>query len=84
MASGLPIITTPEGAEGIPARNNNQIVVEDDLTSLTEKVIIFLRNPAFAEKIGQEGKKFVKDNFDWSKSALKLDQLYQKIGHGKN
>lgn len=84
MASGLPIITTPEGAEGIPAKNNDQIIIENNLALLAKKTIQLLKNYTLAEKIGKRGKEFVRNNYDWNQSALKLDQLYQKIGNGKN
>jgi len=84
MASGLPIVTTPEGIEGISAKNGQGVLIENDLAHLAERAIELLLNPKRAEKIGLKGKKLVKEKYDWSKSSDMLNKLYQKIGREKN
>ncbi|MGB9706635.1 MAG: glycosyltransferase family 4 protein [Microgenomates group bacterium] len=84
MASGLPIVTTPEGIEGIAAKNEKEVVTEDDFDLLANKAIELLLDPKRAEKIGLGGKKLVKEKYDWRKSAEKLNKLYQEIGSEKN
>lgn len=84
MASGLPIVTTSEGVEGIAAKNGEEVVVEDSLGQLTSKTIELLLNQKKAKKIGLGGKKLVKEKYDWRKSAEKLNRLYQEVGSGKN
>jgi len=84
MASGLPIVTTPEGIEGISAKNGQGVLIENNLAHLAETAIKLLLDPKKARKIGLKGKKLVKEKYDWSKSADTLNKLYQKIGHEKN
>ena len=81
MASGLPIVTTPEGIEGIQAAGGEEVIVEDSLGRLAEKAIELLLNSRKAKKIGLGGKGLVKEKYDWSQSARRLDELYQEIGH---
>jgi glycosyltransferase involved in cell wall biosynthesis len=80
MASGLPIVTTPEGIEGIPVKNGFGVVVKDDLDKLAVETVRVLLNEKLAQKIGLSGKKLVKLKYDWEKSAEQLSILYEKIG----
>jgi len=83
MASGLPIVTTPEGLEGIDAINGQEVAVEDDFGQLVGKAVTLLLNTRKAEQIGLRGKKLVKEKYDWSQSAEKLSNLYEEIGYGR-
>lgn len=83
MASGLPIVTTPKGIEGIAAKNGKEAVVEDNLDRLAEKALDLLLGPQKAKKIGLGGRKLVKEKYDWNKSAEKLNKLYEEIGSEK-
>lgn len=79
MASGLPIVTTPEGIEGIPAINRKEAIIDNDFDRLAGTTIEVLKNPELAEEIGQNGKKLVEDQYDWSVSALELEKIYKLI-----
>jgi len=83
MASGLPIVTTPEGLEGIDAINGQEVAVEDHFGQLVGKAVTLLLNTRKAEQIGLRGKKLVKEKYDWSQSAEKLSNLYEEIGYGR-
>lgn len=83
MASELPIVTTPEGAEGIKAKNGEEIFITDDLKDLAEKAIKLLKDKNLAKKIGKKAKELVKKEYSWNKSAQKLDKAYEEVAHGK-
>jgi glycosyltransferase involved in cell wall biosynthesis len=82
MASGLPIVTTPKGVEGIEAKNGQEIFIDDDLKKLAQRTIEVLEKRAMAKKIGKQAKELVKEKYSWQKSAQKLDKVYQEIGRG--
>ncbi|KKQ76913.1 MAG: A-glycosyltransferase-related protein, glycosyltransferase family 4 protein, partial [Parcubacteria group bacterium GW2011_GWA1_38_7] len=46
---------------------------------LVDFTVQLLKNKEFAAKIGVEGKKFVKENFDWKNIVAKLDKVYEEI-----
>lgn len=79
MACGLPIVTTPEGAEGIEAKPNQGLIVADNFNGLIAETVKLIKRPKFREKIGQEGRKLVKLKYSWQKSAKKLLKIYQEI-----
>lgn len=84
MASGLPIITTSKGIEGIEVKNEDGVIVEDNYKKIAKKVIELLLNPQKIKRIGERGRKLVKSKHDWAKSAWKLNLLYEKIKKEKN
>lgn len=83
MASKLPIVTTPKGAEGIAAQDGKEIFISDDLQDLAEKAVKLLKNRDLAENIAKKAKELTKKKYGWDKSAQKLDQAYQEVAHGK-
>ncbi|MBU1127422.1 glycosyltransferase family 4 protein, partial [Patescibacteria group bacterium] len=83
MASGLPILTTSEGIEGIPAKAGEDVLVENDFSKLAEKAITLLTEEKYRQKISNSARIFVKENYDWQESAKKLDKLYKEALNGK-
>ncbi len=79
MASGLPIVTTSEGVEGIKAKDKEEIFIENDLGLLAEKVLLLLEDKSLAEKVGQKARELVKKQYSWQKSAQALDKAYQEV-----
>lgn len=78
MASGLPVVSTPVGVSGLGLTKGRDALVsssEEELAKITIKV---LTNDDFATKIGNNGKEFVKNNFDWIKIVDKLNKVYEE------
>ena len=40
MAAGLPVVTTPEGAEGLKAKNNQEIIIAKSNRALIKKSLL--------------------------------------------
>jgi len=79
MACGLPIATTKEGIEGIDAINNKEVLVARDFNHLANLTVKALKNKQLREKIGQGGKKLVKERYSWRESASQLLKIYQDV-----
>lgn len=79
MASGLPIITTPAGIEGIEAENNKHVIVIKDFEQLADKAVKMMKNKDMLNKIGQAGRNLIKDKYSWEDSANKLFKIYKNI-----
>jgi glycosyltransferase involved in cell wall biosynthesis len=80
MASGLPIVTTSEGAEGIGAKNGMEIVIENDLETLAKKTAALLLNGKKSETISKNARNLVREKYDWNQSAALLSKVYKEIG----
>jgi glycosyltransferase involved in cell wall biosynthesis len=83
MASGLPIITTPEGIQGISAKWGAEVIIEKTPDSLAEAAIRLISNPKIAEDVSHKGRQLVQEKYDWRESAKKLDALYKEIGNAR-
>lgn len=64
MASGLPVVTTPVGAEGLAVRSGQEAVVAEDAGSLAEAVSRLLADPAGRERQAAAARTFVAAH-DW-------------------
>ncbi|MFH1561643.1 MAG: glycosyltransferase family 4 protein [Patescibacteria group bacterium] len=79
MACGLPIITTPEGIEGIEARDGREVLIGRGYQQLAEKTSQLLSNPKLATSISQSARALVKRKYTWKLSAQNLLTIYQKL-----
>lgn len=77
MASGLPVVTSSVGAEGLGAKNGENIVIENDFKKMGEKAVSLLRNPKKAREIAKNAKALVDQNFSWEKMGKYLDEVYK-------
>lgn len=66
MAMGIPVLSTPEGAEGIGA-DENILKVAVSNKEFAQKVIDIMKNNDVQKEISTKSRKFVTDNFSWEK-----------------
>src|SRR3989344_149199 len=81
MAAGLPIVSTSIGVAGLGLDSGEQALIINSNAGLAQEAIKLLKNTDLARKIGEAGKEFVRENFDW-KAIVKLhDPIYAEITH---
>jgi len=80
MATGLPVVTTPLGAEGIEAVNNREIVIAQTAAELAKKTIEVLSDDSFSLAIANRAKKLVGQKYNWKMISSHLDLIYQELG----
>ncbi len=78
MACGLPIVTTPQGIEGIEATNNKNVIVAKNYSEIIKRTVMILNDHTARERIGQEGKKLAIEKYSWKVSADQLLNVYSK------
>ncbi len=74
MSMGIPVVTTPEGAEGIGAEENILAVAKSN-EDYAQKVISLMYNSDLNNEIGCKSRKFVDENFSWEKVGNIFDEL---------
>ncbi len=67
MAMRLPIVSTAVGAEGLPLKNGEEIVLRDTPTEFANAVAELLTDKSRAKKIGAQAEKTVRENFGWQR-----------------
>ena len=85
MATGLPVFATEHGGipEAIEHGFSGMLVPERDEFTLVEMLLGTVQNPDFLSRIAHAGGSAVRKNFDLSRQAQRLEEIYLRtIGSG--
>jgi len=83
MATGLPVVTTPLGIEGIDAVNGREVLVAKSADGLTRLAVDLLLKPSLGEKVAENAKKLVDTRYNWQTISNNLDRIYRELGRDK-
>jgi glycosyltransferase involved in cell wall biosynthesis len=78
LAMGLPIVSTTIGVEGLDVRNGEHLLIADTPADFAESVIRVLTDSDLAQKLGENGRKFVCENYSWETVSKRLLNIYSK------
>jgi polysaccharide biosynthesis protein PslH len=78
MATGLPVITTREGIEGINVKHKHSALIATDLKNLADLAINLVKNPKKARLIGKNAQDIVYQKYSWQHSSQTLFDIYKK------
>jgi polysaccharide biosynthesis protein PslH len=67
MSSGRPVIATSIGAEGIHYHDRKDILLADDEIKFCENIRFLINNPEEKEKIINNGKELIANEYTWEK-----------------
>jgi len=79
MALKKVVISTAIGAEGIPALHEDSILIANSPVEFLECVKWLMDDPDRIERIGQNARAFITENFDESRNAQKLVEFYHTL-----
>ena len=81
MAAGRPVVTTDVGVIGEYLEDgvNGYLVPPKSPEALSRKIITLLLDDGWRAKIGEETRKYAKENFDWNKLATDWYNIYDGI-----
>jgi polysaccharide biosynthesis protein PslH len=65
MALGTPVVATTKGAEGLEAIPGEHLLLADAPEDFANQVIRLLRSPNLRDHISKNGKRFVKEKYNW-------------------
>ena len=83
MASMVPVVTTPLGAEGYGAKDGESILIGSTPQEMADKAAVILKNRNLYEKIARSAKKLVESGFTWGPITASLEAVYREITHAK-
>lgn len=77
MAMEAPVVTTSIVAEGLrlDGADDLPVWVADREKEFAEQVVKLLRQEGARSRLAAEGRRFVENNFSWSRSARKLEEM---------
>lgn len=72
MSSGIPIVSTSKGAEGIEVTNGKEILIEDKPEEFVNAILKVLQNRKIANRLSFNSLKFIKKNYSTEMAAKTL------------
>jgi glycosyltransferase involved in cell wall biosynthesis len=71
-AAGLPVVSTPLGAEGLPARDGENILLAGDACAFAGAVSRLLESADLRDKLGRNGRLSMETDFTWEAAWSRL------------
>jgi polysaccharide biosynthesis protein PslH len=81
MASGVPVVTTPLGIDGLDIIPGQHALVATTAAGLADATVRLIRTPSLGAKIAAAAKHLVTQKYNWSIISSNLDRIYQELGH---
>jgi polysaccharide biosynthesis protein PslH len=82
MAMGKAVVSTTLGAEGLPVRHGENIILADDPADFAAQVVGLLRNPRRRAELGRAARQLVEQSYSWAAVSATFDQILQAtVGH---
>jgi glycosyltransferase involved in cell wall biosynthesis len=81
MASGLPIVTTKTGIEGLEITENEDILVANSPSEFVKKIQSLLENEEKYTRMQKTSFAVVKEKYSWNAIAKKLEMVYKNSMH---
>jgi hypothetical protein len=72
-AAGLPVVSTPVGAEGLPARDGENLLLAEGGAAFASAVSRLLSSSTLRRELGGAGRLLLEQEFTWEKAWEKLD-----------
>ena len=81
MASGLPIVTTKTGVEGLEITENEDILVANSPAEFVKKIQMLLEDEDRFMRMQKTSFAVVKEKYSWNAIAKKLEMVYKNSMH---
>ena len=78
MAMGKAVVSTTMGAEGLPVRHGENIIIADDPADFASQVVRLLRDPERRAKLGHAARQLVEQNYSWFSVSETFEQILHK------
>jgi glycosyltransferase involved in cell wall biosynthesis len=75
MASGLPLVTTTVGAEGIPLQNGDNCFMADKPDIMAECIDLLLGDESLRMSIAHQARKLVEERFHWDRGIDLMEEV---------
>jgi glycosyltransferase involved in cell wall biosynthesis len=84
MAFGVPIVTTTEGVEGLPAEDGVHAGIADDDQGLIERTVAMLRDAARQNRQRQAARALVESHCSPERTVSAIESIYERMGSERN
>jgi glycosyltransferase involved in cell wall biosynthesis len=78
-AAGTAVVSTSLGAEGLPARHGENILLADSPESFASMVTLLLESPLERQRIGRAGREQYERDLTWNAAWAALDRQLEQL-----
>ncbi len=78
MALGVPVVATPNAAEGIDGVSGEHMVIADSPQDFADAVLRLMDNAEERARIAQDGRQLVEAKYGWRALGAQLAQILQE------
>ena len=82
MAMGRPVMSTRIGAEGLPLREQEHLALADEPDAWADQLAMLGENADAKTRMAERGRRFVAENFPWSRVSTRLFEECQELARG--
>ena len=81
-ACGLPVIASNIGGlpEVVIDGKTGFLVAPENIDDLTEKLLILINDKMMRQKMGEEGRNYIEDNYRLEECGLMMESIYNELG----
>jgi glycosyltransferase involved in cell wall biosynthesis len=84
MATGLPVVCSQEGLEGLTAVPERDLLVARDGPEFARQVCRLLDDPALRRRLAEAGRRFVEAHHQWRTAGAALECLYRQAAQHRH
>jgi glycosyltransferase involved in cell wall biosynthesis len=81
LASGLPVVSTRVGAEGLHLEGGRDLLLAEP-DEMAAALVRCVRAPEEARRTAENGRRVVRERYDWDALAEKLAQVWESVVRG--
>ena len=79
MASGVPVVTTEYGAEGLNIKHSEHMLIGDTNDELADLLIKLFSNDKTYTQMCEKARKHIEDYFSWDSIGKTLEEVYKSV-----
>jgi len=84
MSFGVPVVTTTEGVEGLPAEDGVHAGIADDDQGLIDRTVAMLRDPARQNLQRRAARALVESHCSPETTVSAIESIYEAMGSDRN
>lgn len=84
LASGVPVVSTQVGAEGLQLEAGRHLTVVEDIAQMADALVQNIHTPNAARTMAEAGRRRVLERYDWDVLAAKLERVWIRCVCGEN
>lgn len=79
MAMEVPVVATPLSCDGIPVQFGKHVMLGQSDTALIESIVRVLREPELRQRLRDNARMLIEQQFTWGRVADRYEQLYDQV-----